>query len=404
MAHHRHPQPTTAQRQRQGGSLHVLSAAVLASLALLWVGLYTSLVHSQQRQTSLATQRQLVQSAHTHALARVLELWKDPGVNPWAQAGISACATHPLRAQMDLRWECMRVTAAEHSEGQAVTLEVIAARDVHQAPQLAHISIRSQPADGQSRLHERASLWTSDWGTPPSSNAPVPDPALAAQLVLQGCQEQDGTLPGFSVYSLAIPDLDGDGLLSAEERIRCLAKDLLYAPASGTERLSGEIGAQVSPGACIDQVWPRLFGSITPVQVQRLSQAQARAGLSQSTQPKRSMYWVDERVDWTQDLGDPEQPVVLVFSEAACQAGCPSIRSRIFGTVYFATQCQAARLHSWQLGRIQGLVGVASGLSRWPGTGGLDGFSQRENALNFSSLPLTEPSSARLVPGSRHWP
>jgi hypothetical protein len=397
-------QPASAGPFAQRGSLHILTASALAAMALLWASVYASWVHAQHRQTLLAAQRLSLQSNHTQALGHILSLWDDPMNDAWALASSANCTAHPMRAQMDIGWECKRLAVTVPDP--AITLEILAARDLIKAPQVAHISLSSQHDSGHTRLQERASLWTPDWGRAPTLSPASPDPALQAQLVLQGCQDSGGAAPGFSVFSLAVPDLDGNGTLSLSERIRCLAADLLVAPSSAADQLGGEIGPSPKPSDCAPRVWQRLFGSITPLQVQRLSQAQARAGLGQNTVPKRSMYWLDEASELREDLGDASNPVVLVFSEQACRTRCPSMPSsqRIFGTVYYASQCQAARMQGVQLGHVQGLVGVESGLPSWPSASSMGSLLQRESAFGFASLPSQTIGVAQLVPGSRHWP
>jgi hypothetical protein len=121
----------------------------------------------------------------------------------------------------------------------------------------------------------------------------------------------------------------------------------------------------ISPASplCDFSAWRSIFGEMTPTQLKTISDLQERNGLSELTQPTRSVYWIDNPLLWTKRLGSLSAPVVLIFSEAACAIQCPAIASQITGTVFFQSQCQAHKIPSWQGGVIWGQLGMESNLT-----------------------------------------
>lgn len=96
-------------------------------------------------------------------------------------------------------------------------------------------------------------------------------------------------------------------------------------------------------GAC-DQgqaglAWRQVMGQIQPSQVQALSQAQAVASGQLLGTRGRNVYWVDAAQDWRTPLGSTAEPVLLVFSEAACASRCPRLLAPLVGTVIWRHAC-----------------------------------------------------------------
>ena len=113
---------------------------------------------------------------------------------------------------------------------------------------------------------------------------------------------------------------------------------------------------------CTPLAWQAVFGELTPLQVKALSALQLRNGLTADSQASRTVYWIDSPQLWTQSIGTPASPVVLVFSSEACDILCPSLASstQVVGTVFFQNQCQASKMLNWQSGIIAGQLGVES--------------------------------------------
>ncbi|MEY4977075.1 MAG: hypothetical protein RIQ97_2270 [Pseudomonadota bacterium] len=87
------------------------------------------------------------------------------------------------------------------------------------------------------------------------------------------------------------------------------------------------------------QAWRQVMGQIQASQLQALSQAQAAASGQLVGARGRSVYWVDAAADWRTPLGSPTEPVLLVFSEAACASRCPRLLAPLVGTVIWRHAC-----------------------------------------------------------------
>ena len=168
-------------------------------------------------------------------------------------------------------------------------------------------------------------------------------------------------IDAFLSVSPLVLDLDGNGVISAAERSKCLAFLPEHLPGGGD--LTGPMTAMPRTD-CSHQAWKNVLGDITPAQIKAWSDAQERNGLHAQSQPPRSIYWVDSAATWTQSLGQPDAPVLLVFSAAACSQRCPSLASgvRISGTVVLQSQCQDEKTRAWRAGQIEGQLVVESGL------------------------------------------
>jgi hypothetical protein len=110
-----------------------------------------------------------------------------------------------------------------------------------------------------------------------------------------------------------------------------------------------------------------VFGDITAAQLQAWSAAQERNGLHALSTPPRTIYWIDSPADWSQSVGTPDTPALLVFSSLACALRCPRIAPgvRIHGSVVFDSGCDDEKMRGWQGGSIEGQLVIESGLPEW---------------------------------------
>lgn len=167
--------------------------------------------------------------------------------------------------------------------------------------------------------------------------------------------------PGTSIKNLYLRDLNNDGTVTEAEKATCLSTGHM-------DLHGGGVTAPAAPAAsssCNPQAaWTTVFGSVTKDMVMQWSTAQANAGLSQSTTPKRTVYWIDSPAPFHDSLGSPTEPVTLVFSSAACTPDCPAINGgpQIYGTVYLDTACDASRANGWGGGTVHGTVAIDSGM------------------------------------------
>ena len=155
-------------------------------------------------------------------------------------------------------------------------------------------------------------------------------------------------------------------------------------------------------GECLPLAWRQIFGQTTPLQLKTISAAQLQNGLTASSQPTRSVYWVDSPLLWTQSIGSELAPVVLIFSETACALHCPSLAStaRIVGTVFFESQCQDLKMLNWQSTSIAGQVGVASGLPPGQAAIQISALPNSSAAFNFDCPPLMNAAFVQRVSGT----
>ena len=200
---------------------------------------------------------------------------------------------------------------------------------------------------------------------------------------------------------------------------RATVQQSLYVPISSPLRhnsdagqlaslvLNGQISTVPSPH-CDTQAWQTVFGQISPQQLQHLSYLQSRNGLSATTKPVRTVYWIDSPEVWTQSVGTRASPVVLVFSQTACALRCPSFAShtQVVGTVFFQNQCQALTMQNWQAGTIVGRLGIESQIdtelasSLLSGLSTLQYFANSHGAFNFEWPLGINASSVQRVAGT----
>lgn len=270
------------------------------------------------------------------------------------------------------RWQCSELRPPTHPNLPNATTQVVAVRDLVTSPHVTELHASASLPSQNSRGLVQDSVFV-------PTVAPLPTGASEAALVLNGCANPaagatvtvcplaaqgtacSGASAGHTVHSFWTNDLDGNGLISAVERSKCLAFLPEHLPGGGD--LTGPVTA-MPRAACNHAAWKNVLGDITPAQVKAWSDAQERNGLHALSQPPRSIYWVDSPATWTQSLGQPDAPVLLVFSAAACSQRCPSLASgvRISGTVVLQSQCQDEKTSAWRAGQIEGQLVVESGL------------------------------------------
>ena len=399
--------------------LMVASLLIMASLAsawslrAVWLDLLGTQARSQAQQARWAAQAALASGQ------AVLQQGLDAPqpLDPFGATHTVACPPEPSDWPAP-RWQCARLplgtldTLGEHPTDWS--LQVLLARDVREAPHIWQLLAQAAPSasgrsGAQAQVREQLQV---------PVLSPAPADAVGAALVLAGCWRAaagsdwqicprpaaDGAAcsagsPWPAVQSLQMPDLDGDGQLSAAERSACLALGPAQLPVGGALLTP----AQASPATpCPRAVWRSLFGDTRAAQLQAWSDAQAHSGLHSASAPTRNIYWIDSPADWGQSLGSPEAPVLLVFSAQACATRCPRLLAgvQIHGTVYLDAACDERKLQSWQGARIDGLLAIEGGLPQASGWTRLRGQPYARQAWQLH-WPLG-PSTAGLqpVPGS----
>jgi hypothetical protein len=151
--------------------------------------------------------------------------------------------------------------------------------------------------------------------------------------------------------------------------------------------LAGAEAAPAGSAACEAPAWRAALGAQHETALRQLSAHQARAGLDEGSTPPRTVYWVDNPQAWTQSLGDPARPVLLVFSRLACAGVCPRLAAgtQVHGTVVFDAGCHADALPAGAAGQIDGQVnglvlgpdGPATGARITPDPRARDALAQR---------------------------
>lgn len=206
---------------------------------------------------------------------------------------------------------------------------------------------------------------------------------------------------------------------------RATVQQSLYVPISTSLRNNTDAGQLTSlvlneqalteaKPHCNTQAWQTVFGQLSPQQLEHLSYLQSRNGLSSTTLPTRTVYWIDSPEVWTQSLGTLTSPVVLVFSEAACALRCPSLAShtQVVGTVFFQNQCKEHNMQNWQAGSILGRLGIESqidselsmsllnSISGLSGLSTLQYFANSQGAFNFEWPVNINASVVQRVAGT----
>lgn len=352
--------------ERQGGAISLLLAiglVLLASLASFYsarsvlVDRLASQNQSQAAQARLAAEAALAwgraELQRQHAISRAPAVWSSGAASAPCPSGYSTA-----------RWQCVAMQPPTHTGLPEAVAQVLVVRDLISSPHVSLLLASASLKDGTSRAQVQAQVFV-------PTLAPAPHPPNPAALVLNGCA-------------------------------------LANNPASNPAATSGNThtATRVCPGglntACTASAWASVLGDTTPEQIRAWSEAQERNGLSALSQPARSVYWVDSPSTWSQSVGTPEAPVLLVFSGQACSQRCPDMAAgvRVVGTVVLQTQCQDNKVRGWFAGHIEGQLVVESGLPDLQG-------GSRIEASEMASAPYRLPWPAGMdarqvqrVPGS----
>jgi hypothetical protein len=249
--------------------------------------------------------------------------------------------------------------------------QVLAVRDLISSPHVAQLLASASLQDGTSRAQLQAQVFI-------PTVAPAPSQPNTEAVVLNGC---------------ALTANNGANLASTSGTSGTAVSVCPTSTSSSTNN---------TPGTCTPSAWNSVLGDISPEQIRAWSEAQARNGLSALSQPTRSVYWVDSPATWSQSLGTPEAPVLLVFSGQACAQRCPPLAPgvRLVGTVVLQTQCQDDKARAWHAGHIQGQLVVESGLPELQSGSRIEA---RELTASPHRLPWPTGIDARQVqrvPGS----
>jgi Tfp pilus assembly protein PilX len=351
----------------QGGAISLLvaiSLGLLASLASFYsarsvlVDRLASHNQSQAAQARLAAEAALAwaraEMQRQHASGPTPPVW---GTGP-AAAPCPAAFSGP-------RWQCVALLPPAHPSLPDAVVKVMAVRDLVRSPHVAQLLASASLKDGTSRAQLQAQVFI-------PTVTPAPSQPNTAALVLNGC---------------------------------ALAANNSETPAS-TRGTTGTV-ANVCPGShtpstCTPSAWTSVLGEITPEQIRAWSEAQSRNGLSALSQPARSVYWVDSSATWSQSLGTPEAPVLLVFSGQACAQRCPSLAPgvRVVGTVVLQTQCQDDKARAWHAGHIEGQLVVESGLPELQSGSRIEARELNPSPYRLPWPPGIDARQVQRVPGS----
>lgn len=368
-------------RRRQGGAatlVLVLGLVLMATLASAYssravlVDLLTSQTRGQAQQA-----RHAAQAALATAQAELLMAAGTGAVqHPFSAAAQRMTCPTDLPG---LQWQCARLTLPAGNTLEDWQLGAWVARDLLGSPHVWQLRATARDTRGRGQAWVRESVFA-----PVIARAPADTPGAA--LLLNGCfssaagsgwricplspngQACTGTSLAMAVHSAFVPDSDANGTLSSAERNACLALNTAQLPGGGTLATPA---LPVGRSPCNRATWRSVLGDISADQLRAWSQAQQDRGLSASSQPARTIYWVDSPADWTQSLGSAQTPVLLVFSSQACASRCPRIASgvQIHGTVLVDAGCNDDKLRGWQAGTIDGLLAIEGGLNEVTGNG-----------------------------------
>lgn len=274
--------------------------------------------------------------------------------------------------------------AAGAYSARSTWLDQLSARHLHEGQQ-ARLAAEAALAWGAERLHQAYNSETGDdfWSQAQTADCPAGHDAPAWQCVQMpvpvsaNVPERDRwqlqlTVLRHLTLSPHVVELQAQAVkAAAQARLRRSVYIPAWAPlppVTEAARVSGSATAlQTTP--CPRKAWQQALGGVTPAQVKSWSLAQERNGLTASSQPARSVYWIDSAQDWSQSLGQPQAPVLLVFSETACTSRCPRLLPgvQVHGTVVLAAACQDARVQDWSTGSVSGqLVAEASAAAVQP--------------------------------------
>lgn len=372
--------PRSARRQRGSATLFV-SVMLVVLVTLSSVYALRSVLFEQKDSSNhyWTTQaHEVAQSGIEHALA-----WLDVSYAD----GIPATFNGPIWGAADaalcppgftgVQWQCL---ALDTSTGLDASTDVIAQhtlqvrilRDITR-PNLALLWARASHATNLSQAVVQQVAYI------PFGQGGGQQPPLVVNGCIAGttgtpqiCPDQGQGAPcpilaspgavGTSIKNLRLENLDGVGDISQADKNACL--DTGHLNLHGGDIVAPAVPAP-APSCNPQAAWSTVFGSVTKTMVQDWSAAQAAAGLSQTTTPKRTVYWIDSNQPFHDNLGSATEPVTLVFSSAACTPDCPTINGgpEVYGTVYLDTGCDASRANGWGGGTVYGTVAIDSGMS-----------------------------------------
>jgi hypothetical protein len=284
----------------------------------------------------------------------------------------------PCPTPQGRQWACTRVDAPPWPAQAEASAQVTAQRDLIKAPHVWVLQAQAQRPGQSSRGQVQESVFV-------PVLAPAPGDAPTAALVLNGCLSEAapvslqicpltrtgpacaGPPSAAAVHTHFALDTSGDGLLSSAEKDACMALSAISLPGGGA-RTGPDTASARQP--CNRAAWRSVLGHITDQQLKAWSQAQERQGLHALSTPPRTLYWVDSPADWTQSVGSPSHPVLLVLSAQACAQRCPRIAPgvHIHGSVVLDSGCDDNKVRDWQGGWIEGQLVVESGLPQWRAT------------------------------------
>jgi len=312
---------------------------LMVSITLVLIAALTSFYSTQSIFIDRLAGNAQVQATHARLASEAALAWSQAEIQRLSQASSAATfwssmPSSPCPAKRSgPQWQCVRMQAPMLPDTQVARTEVLAIRDVVNAPHVTALQVSSVLTDQRSRAHVSQSLFT-------PTVLPAPANANMAAVVLS-----TGTPPN-------------------------------------------------SP--CTPSAWQQVLGDLSPAQIQSWSQAQERQGLTAQTQPPRTVYWVDSAAPWSQSVGTPQAPVLIVFSATACTPRCPSMVSgvHIHGTVVLDSQCQDDKVSAWRAGLIEGQLLIESG---WPDMPSDNTIWARPYARQAYLLPWPQGIDARQV-------
>ena len=389
--------------------LLVLGLVLLATLASAWSSraVLMDLLTSQTRGAALQA-RSASDAALATAQADVLQAFAQPTAQD-----LFADPAQRMACPADLpgpRWQCARLPLSAGARLGDWSLAAWAGRDLVASPHVWRLHASARAVSGQGQALVRESLFA-------PVIAPAPNDTPASALLLNGCFSTaagsrwqicpltqgtpscSGTSAAPAVHSHFVPDSDGNGLLSAPERSACLAFAADQLPGGGTLQSPA---TPVARTPCNRASWRSVLGQATAAQLKAWSDAQAANGLHALSQPARTVYWVDSPADWTQSLGSPQAPVLLVFSSQACATRCPRIASgvQIHGTVFVDAGCDDDKLRGWQAGTIDGLLAIEGGLPAASGQSLVRARDYARQAFALAWPPGMDTGQVQRVAGS----
>lgn len=401
---------TTMQRDSvqvptQQGAITLMVVITLVLIAALTSFYSTQSVFIDR----LASQAQL-QATHARLAAEAALAWAQADLQRisqstsahsfWTTENTAACPP----SHTGQHWQCVQMQPPLLPGAESTSTSVVAIRDVVNSPHVTELMARSTLTDSPGRAQLGQSLYT-------PTVSPAPETPHTAAVLLNGCthlaagttqaicpltasgQACKDSPTGPAMESLWLADTDQNGQISFAEQQSCLAWGTAQLPGGGAL-----LGPSVAlPGQpCHPGIWQKVWGDITVEQLQAWSQAQAHQGLNSQSLPPRSIYWVDSNAPWTQSVGTPQAPVLMIFSATACSPQCPSMASgvHIHGTVVLDTQCQDDKARGWRAGLIEGQLVINSG---WPDVPGNSQVWARPYAHKAYQLLWPQGIDARQV-------